>query len=111
MARLGDFEFVIVRFQDTILIRKGCLSEPRLFLHHRWEVEGSDSGWYIGMEGEEPDDRPENFEKIYAYQLLDSRPELLSVLVLPLNYIALFDGDEIEGILDENDMDVWNVES
>lgn len=110
MARLGEgLDFLAVRFDEMILIAKGCLAEPRLYLHHRWEKEGTDSGWYIGVVDQELENTPDNFEKIFAYQLLQSRPELLQVLILPREYIAYFDGERLEGISDENDEEVWNL--
>ena len=44
----------------------------------------------------------EEYEMIYAYQLLSLRPSILSVLFLPYDYIVVFNDDECVEILDEN---------
>ncbi len=48
----------------------------------------------------------EEYESIYAYQLVKLRPALLKVLMLPYDYIVVFDGDTIVEILNENDESV-----
>jgi hypothetical protein len=42
-----------------------------------------------------------------VYQLLHRRPVVLSVLALPVGYLAAFDGDSIETVLDTNDHNLW----
>jgi hypothetical protein len=46
---------------------------------------------------------------MYAYQLLDHRPELLQVLSLPPGYLAAFNGDSIDAIVNEKQEDIWNI--
>ena len=56
-----------------------------------------DSGWYIG-EVEQPQNE---LIAIYVYQLLQLRPAILQVLALPKGYIVVFQNNEIETILNE----------
>lgn len=105
----------IPRFDETIVIRKGALEEERIFVQ-RDEPDNSngsdlhDSGWYIGGadDDEEGSENPEDYEACYVYELLESRPMVLSVLALPANYVAVFDGEDIEAIYNDEDENVWN---
>lgn len=105
----------IPRFDETIVMRKGALEEERIFVQ-RDEPDNSngsdlhDSGWYIGGadDDEEGSENPDDYEACYVYELLESRPMVLSVLALPANYVAVFDGDDIEAIYNDEDENVWN---
>ena len=44
----------------------------------------------------------EDYEMIYAFQLLYLRPSILSILFLPYDYIVIFNDDTCVEILDEN---------
>ena len=50
-----------------------------------------------------------DYETIYAYQLLQKRLSLIKVLVLPYEYIVIFNGDEINEILNEKDESIFTV--
>ncbi len=115
--------FKIPRFDETVVLRKGALEEERIFLQ-RDEAEPSDddedgeavqdSGWYIGGADDEDDDEDggddsdDKYEACYVYQLLESRPMALSVMALPVGYVAVLDGEDIEAIYDEEDENVWH---
>ena len=43
------------------------------------------------------------YESIYAYQLLNIRPSILKVLMLPYDYIVVIDGEDIIELLNEKD--------
>jgi hypothetical protein len=112
----------IPRFDQTVVLKKGVLEEENIFLE-RSESDGEnvdDSGWFIGNaedddidENEEisEEDIDEEYEACYVYELLKKRPALLSVLGLPPGYVVVFNGDEIDAIVDENDEDIWNMEN
>lgn len=111
--------FKIPRFDETVVLRKGVLEEERIVLQRdeaeedESGVEGAeviDSGWYIGGadDDEEGSDDEEDYEACYVYELLESRPMLLSVLALPTDYVVVFNGEDIEAIYDEEDENVWN---
>jgi len=90
-----------VSFDQIMIVAKGHLATPRIYLDRRTsEVEGS-SGWYLGpFEEEEPIQDQDQLEPLYLYKLLKLRPAVLSVLNLPINYVVVFDGDKIEMIFD-----------
>lgn len=112
-------QFKIPRFDETVVLRKGVLEEERIVMQRDEAeeddsgVEGAevvDSGWYIGGadDDEEGSEDEEDYEACYVYELLESRPMTLAVLALPTGYVAVFDGDDIEAIYDEEDENVWN---
>lgn len=87
---------VPVRFQDKVIISKGSLEKPRIYLERQVPEKG-DSGWYIG----EVDQPQSELKAIYSYQLLPLRPALLKVLALPVGYVVVFENDRIEAIVNE----------
>ena len=94
-------------FTGSLVLAKACLAERRIYLERRAAVKENDSGWYIG-----PLDHPlaerERLASIQAYRLLRLRPEVMPVLALPEGYIATFDGERLEAILDHRDVRVWS---
>jgi hypothetical protein len=42
-----------------------------------------------------------------VYQLLKLRPSLLQALAIPRGYLVVFNGDEIEAVLNEEEIDIW----
>lgn len=98
-----------IRFDDEIAIAKGVIAKPGICLQRFRELGGS--GWCVngisqGGDGSFSNDEAEAYESIYAYQLVKLRPALLKVLMLPYDYIVVFDGDAIVEILNENDESV-----
>ncbi|MCE5170384.1 hypothetical protein LQV63_13795 [Paenibacillus profundus] len=92
-------------FQDKIIAAKGVMDTERVYLERTQNGGDGDSGWYIGpVDGAVKD---EDLEAYYIYQLLHLRPSLLQVLALPRGYMAVYDGDEIEAVLDAEDVNVW----
>lgn len=93
-------------FTDSVVMAKGSLAESRIYLERRPAVTERDSGWYIGpVERQQAEGWP--LESIQVYQLLKLRAEVMPVLALPVGYIATFDGERLEAILDDRDNRVW----
>jgi hypothetical protein len=104
--RLG-VEPVEVRFDESVLVARGCLADRRVFLQ-RGDPSPGDSGWYVGpVDSPAPEQKAENFESLPVFELLSRRASLLQVLGLPPGYLTVFDGDEIDAIFDEQDRNVW----
>ncbi|CAK8585117.1 immunity protein Imm33 domain-containing protein [Priestia megaterium] len=95
-----------VRFSDKVVVAKNILEVDSIYLQRSSNCEQGDSGWYIGAVNEEDD--TEELEAFYAYQLLKIRPSLIQVLALPYEYMAVFEKDEVQAVLNENDEDVFN---
>lgn len=94
------------RFQDKVVLARGCLDEPGVFLQRQEIQEPGDSGWFIGRV-EEASDAGGEYEGLCVYQLLFRRPALLRVMALPPEFVVVFNGDRIESILDSQDRPVW----
>jgi hypothetical protein len=108
-------------FDETIVLWKGALEAESIYLERgepsEDEEDGSkDSGWYIGLADEDEVEQDnetvseDDYEAIYVYELLSRRPVLMQVLGLPAGYSVVFDGDDIDGVYDEDGDDLWNVE-
>ena len=90
------------RFDERIVIRKGCLSEARLYME-RSNPTGNDSGWYISKAGEQSTPAPSDLESIYSFELLSLRPALLSCLLMPPGWLVVWQGNKIEAIVNADD--------
>lgn len=101
---------VAAKYNQGVVLKRGVLDIRRIYAHRRQPVSDRDSGWYIGPAddiGEPPD--PSQLDAIYVYRLLNVRPALLGVMAIPLEYIVVFDGDEIEALVDPSNRQVWPV--
>lgn len=95
-----------IRFDDEIAVAKGSMVKPKICLQRFRDLGGS--GWCVNEISQSEDGKFSNaktreYESIYAYQLVNIRPSLLKILMLPYDYIIVFDGDDIAEILNEND--------
>lgn len=91
------------RYDDKIVVKKGCLKIDKIYAHRR-APSNNDSGWYIGpatKDSETPD--TSELETIYAFELLKTKPHLLDALVLPVEWIVVWDDIEVIRILNEKD--------
>jgi len=103
-------EGVVARYNQGVALKREVLDLHRIYLHRRKPVSDRDSGWYIGP-ANNPGEPPESsqLDAIYVYHLLDVRPALLRVMALPLEYIAVFAGDQIEAVVNPSNRRVWPV--
>lgn len=94
-----------IRFDDEIAVAKGSIDKPKICMQRFRDLGGS--GWCLNEISQSEDGSFSNvetdeYESIYAYQLLNMRPSRLKILMLPYDYIIVFDGDDIVEILNEN---------
>jgi hypothetical protein len=99
---------VAAKYDEGVVLKRDVLELRRVYMHRRQPVSDHDSGWYIGP----PDDvsgppDASQLDAIQVYRLLDIRPALLRVMALPAEYIVVFDGDEIEAVLNPRGRYVW----
>ena len=107
------------RFDDKIILTKGALDNQYISLDRNGDAKPGESGWFIqglrfengvprpilpaGFEGVDPLPA-EAYESIYAWQLLQKRPSAAEALLLPYNYCAILNWDELQEILtDQNE--------
>lgn len=95
-----------VLFSDKVVYDEDCLNKKRIYLERLDNVSEGDSGWYIG-DAEDKTDKSK-LKALYVYQLISVRPELLAVLSLPPEYVAIFDADKIEAVVNANNLNMWN---
>jgi hypothetical protein len=103
-------EGVAAKYDEGVVLKRGVLDLPRVYMHRRHPVSDRDSGWYVGPAddtGGPPD--ASQLDAIQVYRLLDIRPALLRAMGLPAEYIVVFDGDEIEAVVDPSGRRVWPV--
>lgn len=93
-----------IKFSDKIILSKGVLELEKIYLQRNGDVEKGDSGWYIGPV---EDDNTTELYALYAYQLLEMKPEIIQVLALPNDYMVVFEGNEIKAVLNENNEDIF----
>ncbi|MNJ49366.1 hypothetical protein D3C77_445900 [compost metagenome] len=92
----GDF----CLFQDKIVVAKGVFDEKKVYLERSTHRADGDSGWYLGPVNKNNENT--ELEAYYIYQLLSLRPSLLKALAVARGYLVVFEGEEIEAVLDEN---------
>lgn len=102
-----------IRFDDKIVIEKNALENPHISLQRFSDLGGS--GWCIkaiekDAGGNYKNEEAGEYEAYYAYQLLQIRPALLKALLLPYEYLVVFDGEEIVEILNEKDESILGID-
>lgn len=113
LLNMYGIEGVSTRFDDEIVIAKNALENPIISLQRYSDLGKGASGWCVEAIEEKSDGRfqtiaTKDYESIYVYQLLQKRPSLIKALALPYEYLAVFDGDEINQILNENNQSIIN---
>jgi hypothetical protein len=95
-----------VRFDHTIIARRGFSSAPTLYLD-RTEPFDEFSGWFVGPT---PDTQlgldEESLEVVFVHQLLALRADLLDVMQLPVGYHVVTEGSRIAAIVDASGVTV-----
>jgi hypothetical protein len=95
-------------FQQTIIVRKGCLTETGLYLERQRPAKRTaDSGWYVGPLDQEAPPASDDLEAMATYHLFRHRPEILKVLALPVGWLVSVDGKRIVDIANEKNETVW----
>jgi hypothetical protein len=93
-------EGVAARYDQGIVLKRGALQLPRVYLLRRIPVSIDDSGWYIAPADDLAPPDQGDLDAVHVYELLGVRPALLSVMALPVDYLVIFDGDKIESAFD-----------
>lgn len=104
LKRVGA-QMTPARFDERVVVAEGALGARRIYLHRRERTTPDDTGWYVGHV-ERQDGEP-ILRSLRVYEVLRERPELGRVLALPADYVVVFDGDEIAGIQNEREQEVW----
>ncbi|MEJ8294379.1 hypothetical protein WKI45_16245 [Delftia tsuruhatensis] len=100
----------VTKFQEKIVLEKGCLSVERIYMTRAHpDRDAGDSGWFIGSQKSNDvilsGNASSEFEAIYAYELLQLRPELFPALILPSGFMVMAGSGGIIGVVNsENEM-------
>lgn len=101
----------IISFQDTMLVKKSALTSKELYLEKQQLKQENDSGWYMGsLNDTEKSDNPDDYTVIKLYELLNICPQALAILNLPVGTLAIIKNNEIVGISDSNNNEVYATE-
>ncbi len=96
-----------VSYLDKIVCNKGVLDTDKIYMERTDGYKKGDSGWYIGaVEG---NNQSEELEAFYAFQVIKSRPSIIKVLALPSGYLAVFNGDELEAVVNERNEEIYRL--
>lgn len=93
-----------VHFYDKMAVAKGALEKDNLVMT-RFKEMGS-SGWQVnsysyGDNGKAEIDDTGVFEPVFVYKLMVKRPELLDFMCLPYGYTAVFRGEDLAELFDD----------
>lgn len=94
------------RFDDQVLALRGFEQHPSILMRRDMPRPG-DSGWSIQPLGIDPPSDPALWQSFVSCALLRLKPALLRALGLPSGYMVVFEGDEIVGVSDPGDNEVW----
>jgi len=101
--QLFDVGGASVRFDDKIIVANGVFDCDRVYLHRTESGEPGDSGWYIGPVS---DSEPTDFSAIYVYELLRVKQAFMRALLLPDDYMVIFDGDTVTDVVNADNVNV-----
>lgn len=99
-----------ISFQDTILVKKTALTSNNLYFEKQVKKQDNDSGWYMGnLDDKDKSNNPEDYTTIKLYELLKICPMGISILNLPVGAMAIIENNEIVGICDSNNKEVYAI--
>ena len=99
-----------ISFQDTILVKKTALTSNNLYFEKQVKKQDNDSGWYMGnLDDKDKSNNPEDYTTIKLYELLKICPMEISILNLPVGAMAIIKNNEIVGICDSNNKEVYAI--
>jgi len=89
-----------------VLLVAGCWQTAQVYLERVAAEEEDDSGWFIGpvqpLLGAVP-----QYQALPLAALIALRPGLLAACALPQGYLAVFSGDELVAVVNEDGHDLW----
>jgi hypothetical protein len=90
--------------EDRIVVARGALEQPRIYLERVETPSAGDSGWYVGIvEGVESP----AFDALRVADLLSVRPDLAPLLELAAGSLVVLDGAALVAVLDGADRPLW----
>lgn len=93
---------VATSFQDSLLVKRTAMKAPTVYLQRLEPMVEGDSGWYMGVVGEEGSQDPADYVRIHTYQLLSFCEAALALMPLPLGTIGLFERGQLVEVVDQD---------
>lgn len=101
LLRRLDVDGVDAYFDQAIILARGALARPDIFMRRTPSASPEDSGWMLAtLDDPEALARDENVEGVLIAGLVSRRPTLLRALALPPGFVALFSGEELVKVFD-----------
>lgn len=89
---------------DKVTVEQGMHAVRKVYLHRCAPAFPEDSGWFIASEGYEPG---RALQSVQLLQLFRVRRALLTAVVLPIDYLAFFEGDVLVRVVDPSNRVVF----
>ena len=102
LLRTVGLEGDTVPYDGRVLIARGVLEEPAIYMERKPPVDSRDSGWYVGPTADRGELGVDDLELVYVHDLLRLRPALLALLPLPVGTLAVLDTERVTAIFDAN---------
>jgi len=98
---------VATRCDQWLLLAPGVLASPAIFLERKTGTGRDDSGWYAGLQ--DPAVVPDRklARRFTVGDLVARKPSWLQVLALPQGYMAFFEEERLETIMDAANREVY----
>ena len=95
----------VATFRDTILVLKEAMNASDVYMNRTEPAKDGDSGWYFGLlnDPNEENHKPEDYLKLYSFELFKFRSEAIRVLELPVGTVAVFHDNNMTALVDGND--------
>ena len=97
------------RYDETVRIDKRGWDSPRVMVTRLPTKTPKDSGWYIMPDETEASPHPDE-QSMTAGKLATSRPAWTKVFALPAKYLAIFEGDRLLEVYDEESRQVGSFQ-
>lgn len=95
-----------VNFDQHVLMSRGALEQSKVYLVRVASPGGRLTGWRIAPTEEQEGEM--EVDSIPLYEVYKKRPALVSAMLLPVGYMAFFEGENIEVIVDPDDQPIWS---
>ena len=99
-----------ISFQDTIFVKKTALKSNNIYFEKQVKKNDNDSGWYMGsLDDKDKSNNPDDYITIKLYELLNICTAGISILNLPVGALVIIKNNEIVGICDSNNKEVYAI--
>lgn len=106
VLELVDVPGEAIDFDRHVLVVRGALAQPDVFLLRVASPGGRMTGWRLSpTAGMQPEDE---VDSLPVHEILRARPELVDAMLLPAGYMAFFTGERLVTLVDEHDAVVWD---